>query len=267
LLGQKAEQAEKPVPSQAQPPSPTGKAETEPEAEPPAPSTNPPEKAEAKPETTPPPEKAETPAPLTKKPKRAKPKKEKPKETEDTEPDLDSCLAEMNRMFSRLFRVKDEERTELLRRCAHVQKENERLEAEASRLRDRVEDIEGQLDRSRRAEAETAERLGKAEARASDHEEAARRAGERAERLERDLGDALEEIKATERRARDDMHQANLRAEHAARGVRYQIREGVLPFLSEATDEAVGLTPEQERLRGRLRQVLDALRDLGVDTD
>ena len=224
----------------------------------------------AGPEPTSPPETAEVPARVTKKPKSVKPKKEKPKEAEDKAADLDSCLAEVNRMISRLFRMRDDERTELLQQCALVQRENGRLETEASRLRDRIEDLEAQLERSRRAEAETVERLAKAEARAADREEAARRAGERAERLERELGEALEEIEAAERRARDDVHRANLLAEHAVQGFRSQVRERVLPFLGDVSEDpgaSGGLTPEQERLRHRLRQILNALRNLGVDTD
>lgn len=173
-------------------------------------------------------------------------------------------------MITRLFRRRDEEGAELLRRCARVQKDNERLEAKAVEQRGQVDDLAAQLDRVRRDADEATGRLRQAETRLADREEAARRAGERVEALERELREARDEIEAAERRARDDVHRANLQRDHAVQGFRFRIREQVLPFLSEANDDARAaeeLTPEQGRLRLRLRQVLDALRDLGVDTD
>jgi hypothetical protein len=113
-----------------------------------------------------------------------------------------------------------------------------------------------------------AERARQLEARLAERDEAARRAMEQTRQLERELEVAWHEIEQTERRAGDDVHKANMLKEQAETALRYQIRQRVMPFLSEAIGDGDGpaeLTPEQERLRHRLRQILDALRELGVE--
>jgi hypothetical protein len=205
-----------------------------------------------------------------KKARRAAPKKAKEEVKVSAPVDLEACLTEVSQVITRLFRGRDEDRRELYERCARTEKENERLHFEVAELRARAEELAAQVERARRSESDMAERARQLEARLADRDEAARRAMERTQQLERELQDVWNEIGQTERRAHDDVHKANMLKEQAEMALRYQIRQRVVPFLSEAIGDGDGpaeLTPEQERLRHRLRQILDALRELGVEPD